>query len=118
MEERKMVDQKKKTGFWSSQPAEKQVLPQAGVNEEKRVEFKLFAPQAGSVSVAGTFNQWNTNTFKLAKGYEGTWNGSIRLRPGRYQYRFFVDGKWVDDPNAKQTIQNEFGTKNTLLEVK
>ncbi|PIQ91052.1 MAG: glycoside hydrolase, partial [Candidatus Omnitrophica bacterium CG11_big_fil_rev_8_21_14_0_20_41_12] len=46
------------------------------------------------------------------------WKGSIRLRPGRYQYRFFVDGKWVDDPNAKQIVQNEFGTKNTLLEVK
>ncbi|OGW79770.1 MAG: hypothetical protein A3G33_01485 [Omnitrophica bacterium RIFCSPLOWO2_12_FULL_44_17] len=84
------------------------------------MQFFLKAPQARTVAVVGTFNQWDIRSPKyiLAKDSQGSWSTSIRLKPGRYEYRFFVDGNWVDDPRATKTAQNKFGTKNAILEVK
>jgi 1,4-alpha-glucan branching enzyme len=117
MEEKKMSPQGKQSSP-ASNPWEKFQSTQTAQAQEKQVEFSLFAPQAKSVSVGGTFNRWNPVASSLKKDFQGNWKGSIPLKPGRYQYRFFVDGKWADDPKAKQTVPNEFGTKNAILEVK
>jgi len=85
---------------------------------ERTVEFNLFAPQAKSVNVCGTFNGWCTTAGRLTKDYLGAWKGSIPLKAGKHEYRFFSDGKWIDDPLAKKTVTNQFGSKNAVLEVK
>ncbi len=120
MEEKNILDQKKKTGFWPSQPAEKPASSQSGVGDEKWIEFKLNAPQAQNVRLVGTFNRWDTTTvrYRLTTDSQGVWRGSFPFKPGRYEYRFFVDGKWADDPNAKKIVPNEFGAKNAILEVR
>lgn len=84
----------------------------------KKVDFRLAAPQAKAVNVCGTFNQWRTNADRLTKDAMGTWKGTIQLKPGKYEYRFFVDGQWNDDPGAGKTVANKFGSKNAVLEVK
>ena len=85
---------------------------------EQTVEFQLSAPQAKSVNVCGTFNEWRTNAGRMTKDYLGVWKGSVSLKSGKYEYRFFVDGQWIDDPRAKKTVANKFGSKNAVLEVK
>ena len=82
------------------------------------VVFNFFAPNAFGVSVGGSFNNWMPGQLRLERDGLGMWRGNIRLQPGIYQYRFIVNGKWMDDPNAKKTALNEFGTKNAVLEVK
>ena len=88
------------------------------ITSERTVEFQLSAPQAKSVNVCGTFNEWRTNAGRLTKDYRGIWRVSIQLKPGRYEYRFFVEGQWIDDPRAKKTVANQFGSRNAVLEVK
>ena len=85
---------------------------------EQKAEFQLSAPQAKSVNVCGTFNEWRTNAGRMTKDHLGAWKGSVSLKPGKYEYRFFVDGQWIDDPRAKKTVGNQFGSKNAILEVK
>lgn len=85
--------------------------------EDVPVEFSLHAPKAKKVSVAGTFNNWDVNALKLKKGKLDNWNASISLKPGRYEYRFFVDGEWLSDPKPKETAVNSFGTSNAVLRV-
>lgn len=82
------------------------------------VEFRLANTRAQAVNVAGTFNQWNPKAFKLAKDAQGSWKGSLSLKPGRYEYRFVVDGRWTDDPAAKESVLNGLGGKNAVLNVK
>jgi hypothetical protein len=41
----------------------------------------------------------------------------LTLAPGRYEYRFIVDGEWMADPLAKDFVPNPFGGQNSLLEV-
>ena len=81
-------------------------------------EFVYKALHAQSVSIAGSFNHWSATSSKLVKDPTGNWRISLRLTSGRYQYRFFVDGKWVDDPGAKESVPNSFGSRNAVLEVK
>jgi 1,4-alpha-glucan branching enzyme len=80
----------------------------------EKTEFNLSAPHAKSVFVAGDFNQWNLSSHPLKPDKKGVWNISLRLDPGRYEYRFFVDGEWQNDPNSAALVENPFGTFNCL----
>jgi len=82
--------------------------------KSKDVGFSLLAPQAQSVFLAGNFNQWNLSSHPLSPSNEGIWRISIPLSPGRYEYRFYVDGKWQNDPGCSSVVENPFGTSNCL----
>jgi 1,4-alpha-glucan branching enzyme len=49
---------------------------------------------------------------------EGIWRISLALNPGQYEYRFFVDGEWQNDPNCGPFVESPFGTSNSLKIVK
>ena len=85
--------------------------------ESKNVSFQLSAPEANTVALAGDFNGWNVNSLPLKKGKLGTWKASIKLKPGRYEYRFSVNGEWWDDPHAQERVSNPFGGYNSIKVV-
>jgi hypothetical protein len=39
------------------------------------------------------------------------------LRPGRYEYKLVVDGRWVVDPLNPRKVPNDAGTENSVLEI-
>ncbi len=41
----------------------------------------------------------------------------MTLPPGRYEYKFLVDGQWVPDVKAKNSVFNRYGTLNSVIEV-
>jgi hypothetical protein len=53
----------------------------------------------------------------LKKGKHGMWQKIIMVPPGRYEYRFLVDGQWRNDPTNDRTCVNSFGTINNVLEI-
>ena len=81
------------------------------------VEFVLHMPQAHSVAVAGTFNNWSPDLTPMHKGGDGVWRGKMQLAPGRYEYRFVVDGQWMDDPKAQESVPNSYGGRNSVVVV-
>lgn len=81
-----------------------------------RVSFELVLPGAKQVSVAGSFNDWKPEVALLPKD-NGRWVGDLTIKPGRYEYLFVVDGQWIPDPNAKESVQNPFGGRNSILGV-
>jgi 1,4-alpha-glucan branching enzyme len=88
---------------------------------KKRVTFKLCAPEARTVSIAGSFNGWNEFSHPLKKSakwmVDGIWQKAIYLEPGTHEYRYIVDGSWQDDPLCCQHCLNEFGTSNCLVRI-
>lgn len=84
----------------------------------KSALFKLYAPNAKRVSIAGSFNNWDTKNFRAKRGLKGNWSVKVNLKPGRYEYKFFVDGSWINDPNCSGYVPNSFGTQNCIIEVK
>lgn len=83
-------------------------------SKTKRTEFKLHAPEAQRVAVTGDFNGWDVNALPMNKDRDGTWGASVALSPGRYEYRFWVDGVWQDDPTAHERVENPFGSQNCV----
>jgi hypothetical protein len=100
----------------ASQPESKSQDKQPREPKQKPVEFVLNAPQASSVVIAGTFNQWDPQKTPLQRDGDG-WKARIPLKPGRYEYRFVVDGQWITDPNCKETVRNDYGSTNSVLVV-
>ena len=86
--------------------------------EKKAATFRLEAPYATKVFVAGSFNDWSPVATPLMRDEAGIWTRSVNLGPGEYEYRFVIDGMWSDDPANTTQRCNEFGTKNCILAVK
>ena len=84
----------------------------------KGAVFRLVAPYANHVSVAGDFNNWDTETHAMKKDQAGVWKLSVNLAPGSYQYRFFVDGTWQNDPENEECVANPLGTLNNIKRVR
>ncbi len=83
----------------------------------QRVHFELAAPHAQSVCIAGSFNDWHPQATPMIAINDGRWAKDLMLPPGEHQYRFIVDGEWISDPHAAETVPNAFGTTNTLLKL-
>ena len=96
----------------------KKVSPKKSKIKRKRVILTLEAPHAKAVSLMGDFNQWNQKVHPMKQEKDGTWKKIIVVRPGRYEYRFLVDGEWWNDPANDRVCLNCFGTVNNILEVK
>jgi 1,4-alpha-glucan branching enzyme len=86
------------------------------VDARVRVEFKVAARQAKMVSVAGTFNGWDPQKNPLKKNGDA-WKTAIALPRGRYEYRLVVDGEWLADPSARESVANPFGSCNSVLTI-
>lgn len=67
-----------------------------------------------SVSLAGTFNNWDKGATPMSLGADGrTWTTSLKLPYGRVQYKFVLDGeRWIVDPKGK-TVDDGNGHQNS-----
>lgn len=95
-------------------------LPATQANQDPlsaSVEFRLIAPQASKVFLAGVFNNWDPESLPLAKKSDGAWSHTMRLPRGSYEYRFVVDGIWQEDPLAFDSAPNPYGSRNSLKRV-
>ncbi|GMR12579.1 MAG: hypothetical protein BMS9Abin29_0769 [Gemmatimonadota bacterium] len=82
------------------------------------VEFRLEAPGATSVSLAGDFNDWETDMALEDSDGDGIWTGRVPIQPGIHKYMFVIDGtEWVTDPNAERYSDDGFGNRNAVLAV-
>jgi 1,4-alpha-glucan branching enzyme len=81
------------------------------------IEFRLFAPEAQEVCLAGDFSDWQPEDCRMRRFKDGTWKKMLKLKPGRYEYRFVVDGQWWTDPENPQRQYNPFGQENSVLTV-
>jgi len=46
----------------------------------------------------GDFNNWNPKKHPMQNNENGIWSKTLVLSPGKYEYKFFVDGMWKKDP--------------------
>jgi len=69
------------------------------------------------VRVAGDFNGWSPDAHPMQRNEAmGVHELSVRVMPGRYQYRLIVDGEWREDQFNATSEMNEFGGKNNVVE--
>jgi len=71
-----------------------------------------------SINLFGSFNSWNRQEY-LMKDVDGkgTYKISIILEPGRYEYKFYIDGEDILDPKNPETVPNGIGGINSVITI-
>jgi len=89
---------------------------------EKSAGAVTFVYEPGSrgcsaVSVAGEFNGWQAGATPLSRGDDGRWRARVELTPGEHQFKYVVDGDWINDPLADGQSANPLGGSNSIVRV-
>lgn len=86
--------------------------------EEKKVSFSIEASDATNIMLVGDFNNWDPTSTPLRRNRkENLWKGDLMLRPGRYEYKFVINGNWTTDPRNNNRVWNSFGSENSVIEI-
>ena len=62
---------------------------------------------AKNVILSGSFNKWRENELPMLKTENG-WEINYELVAGNYEYKFVVDGTWMNDPKNNFTASSDF----------
>jgi len=80
--------------------------------------FRYYDPVARNVQVAGDFSNWEPIENIMVQEKENKiWKGIIPLKPGKYQYKLIVDGKWKIDPYNPALVTSDMDSNNSLVIV-
>lgn len=101
----------------------KMMSPRSKKSQTLNLKFECKASQASAIFLAGSFNDWDESATPMTRGEDGLWATSLKLPPGRYEYKFIIDGLWscspelLPDPTTASCIPNPFGTTNFAIDV-
>lgn len=85
---------------------------------ERETAFRISAPEAKDVYIVGDFNHWKMNDeSRLSRDPSGRWEKTFTLSPGKYRYKFVVDGQWVLDSLNQDKEQNPYGTYDSVKKL-
>lgn len=115
-----MATKTKKTNKAATKAPKKTGASKAKKTTVPSTEFTLYAPDVNEVYLAGDFNDWQPDAkeYRLRKFKGDIWKKILKLKPGRYEYQFVVDGQWWCDPENDNRITNPYCTENSVIEVK
>ncbi len=93
--------------------------PVFGISMTSRgVRFAHPGDDRTTVYLAGDFNDWSATATPLCYDDRiGAHETVIEMPPGRYLYRFIVDGRWTADPHNQLKQVNEYGELNSVVVV-
>ena len=82
------------------------------------VLFVTQAQNAARVSLAGDFNNWSPESTPMIPNGDGScFRAMLPLAPGRYRYRYVIDGQWARDSYNHMVESNPFGDVDSVVEV-
>jgi hypothetical protein len=102
----------------ASEPRIQTVAERFPAGQNQKAVLTFFDSKARRVCVAGTFNNWSPDATPLKNDGCGEWTAELSLKPGQYEYRFVVDGEWMDDPRVPERVRNSYGGFNSVLTLK
>ncbi|MEQ9404296.1 MAG: hypothetical protein RIM99_11950 [Cyclobacteriaceae bacterium] len=98
--------------FWSKGIAESVLIRPV----KKSLHSFLYDKKAKGVRIIGDFNNWDIEG-TIMKRSRNAFTSYLLLSPGKYSYRFVVDGKEVTDPFAQDSIRDESGIWTSVLTI-
>jgi hypothetical protein len=87
------------------------------VRNDGSVEFRISAPNAARVSLAGTFNGWDPFMTPLEEVRPGVFSRTLRLPRGEHLYYFAVDGVRLPDPGNEETRWHRNGQMVSVVQL-
>jgi 1,4-alpha-glucan branching enzyme len=96
------------------------IAPALPVVTSAGVRFVLTNPEARSVAVAGSFNQWSASSHPLSREKSrGRWTIVVAMPPGEHLFMYVVNGtQWISPPRAEDYVDDGFGARNGVVVVR
>jgi hypothetical protein len=69
---------------------------------------------AKRVMLAGSFNNWEPEALAMSNTDSG-WIAKVKLGPGKYWYKFIVDGRWTTDTDNRVSENDGLGNVNSVF---
>jgi 1,4-alpha-glucan branching enzyme len=84
------------------------------------VRFALQRPEATTVAIAGSFNQWSPTANPLTRERpRSPWSAVVQLPPGEHLFMFVINGtEWISPPFAVDYVDDGFGAQNGVVVVR
>lgn len=102
------VEEPEPVGEASSAPVQQ-------VQKPRKTTFRYYNPEAKEVKLVGDFTDWET--IPMNEDSRGDWRATVELIPGKYTYKFVLDGEWIKDPKNPETQSNGYGAESSIIEV-
>ncbi len=106
----------------AASPREEQPNVAVAPEPRREVVVQYCDPGATDVRIAGDFNGWvpdrDVRSLVQAEGSQRVWTKILSLPPGRYEYRYVVDGEWREDPENPSAAASPLGARNSVLVVR
>ncbi len=81
--------------------------------------FSLDRPEARDIRISASWNGWDPEGVRLVRDDDGVWSTKQALPPGMHAYKFYVDGRWVADPDEPdEMVTDRYGDEVTTVVVK
>ncbi len=109
---RALADEVLRQGAEEAAPEELEAA--APVVTRNGVVFTMEAPGAGRVQLAGDFNNWTPDAGDMEPAGR-VWKKVLQLAPGRYRYRYVIDGRWETDPRNAAVEPSPYGGNDSLI---
>lgn len=93
---------------------------QKGLSPDRLREIVLTLEYTNTtqVSVIGSFNNWDPDATIMKKNEHGVWTATLFLSPGRYTYKYLIDGSTkITDPVSDLIEPDGFGGLSSVLVV-
>ena len=75
--------------------------------------FMRGRPNAHEALLAGSFTNWQFGALHMVRTDSG-WIVRVKLAPGKYWYKFIVDGGWTTDPDNQLSEDDGGGNTNSV----
>ncbi len=106
----------------ASAPTEQAVAGPSLPTPPREIVVRFRDADAADVRIAGDFNGWvpdkGVRSVISSDGGIRVWTKVLQLPPGRYQYRYVVDGEWREDPDNPEVESNPLGGRSSILVVR
>jgi hypothetical protein len=87
--------------------------PQKG----RKIEFRQEGSNAQEGCPVEDVNGLDLKAQRMRQNEKSLWTQAIAASHGRYEYRFYADGQWLNDPNNPLRCESYFGTEYNVLVV-
>lgn len=92
------------------------VAGMGAVVSQDATTFRVWAPNADTVFVAGTFNEWNKTTHELEKEENGYWSIAIAEAKAGDEYKYIIhNGELILDRNDPYAREMTNSTGNSVV---
>jgi len=84
------------------------------INDSLVTFFLKGYANARRVMLAGSFNTWSPDELRMTHSDSG-WLATVKLGPGKFWYKYIVDGNWITDNNNLLKENDGLGNTNSVF---